>query len=402
MPVDNLGQANDVPQAATQSSGGARWFGIWPAVWLGTVLAGAIFGLLLGLLTFADEGFAAAIFGALFGAALGFLFAAVVATFIVPAVTIADRAIGLRRLRPILASLAGGMTGVLSALPVACDDLRIVPTVTPIITALFGAMGAWIAAMMWTKRTEGWASHTVASGICDVNTPIVNRIFRLGLLVAAIAFVSVVCIGVICAVHQAREASRRRHCENNLKQIALALHNYEISYGRLPPVYMTNQAGKRVPSWRVNVARLSHYNAELARQMDFNEPWNSPKNAKFLAGYSAGSSLHCPSSGKNSDSPLTDYVAVVGPNTLWPGETSRSLAKRPRAILVVEWPKSDIHWAEPRDVTVEEFLDWFRKKPRDVNSFHPHGLLYVDAQGNVGELPNDADPETVRKLLSGE
>ena len=68
---------------------------------------------------------------------------------------------------------------------------------------------------------------------------------------------------------------------------------------------------------------------------------------------------------------------------------------------MVEWPKSDIHWAEPRDVTVEEFLDWFRSKPGRWDSSHPGCILYVDAAGEVGEIPNDTDPETVRKLLIG-
>ena len=106
---------------------------------------------------------------------------------------------------------------------------------------------------------------------------------------------------------------------------------------------------------------------------------------------------------------------MVGPDTLWPGKTPGDLKKHPKAILVVEWPKSDIHWAEPRDITVEEFLDWFRTKSRPSRvlglvsaravrprRFHPGGLLYVDAEGNVGQLPSDTDPETVRKLLAGQ
>lgn len=133
--------------------------------------------------------------------------------------------------------------------------------------------------------------------------------------------------------------------------------------------------------------------------MDFSKPWNDPENAKFIE--CLGDTFSCPASGKGQESPLTDYVAVVGPETLWPGKEPGEF-KSGSAVLVVEWPRSDIHWAEPRDVTIEEFLDWFRSKPGRWDSSHSGCLLYVDADGKVGEIPYDADPATVRKLLAGE
>ena len=168
-------------------------------------------------------------------------------------------------------------------------------------------------------------------------------------------------------------------------------------------------------SWRVAAAKYYFYNLDFSKLMDEGQPWNSPKNTKFLADLHAGSFIHCPSSGKKPENPLTDYVVVVGPDTLWPGKEPGDLKKHPKGILVVEWPRSDIHWAEPRDITVEEFLDLFRNKPprrsfldwlfarpAEGYSLHPNCLLYVDAEGNVGELRMDTDPETVRKLLTGQ
>jgi hypothetical protein len=70
--------------------------------------------------------------------------------------------------------------------------------------------------------------------------------------------------------------------QHNLKQLALAMHEYQGTFGQLPPAVVYSKEGKPLYSWRVLLLPFLEQQ-NLYKQFKLDEPWDSENNKKLLA-----------------------------------------------------------------------------------------------------------------------
>ncbi len=112
-----------------------------------------------------------------------------------------------------------------------------------------------------------------------------KRGFTLIELLVVIAIIATLVAILLPAVQQAREAARRSSCKNNLKQIGLALHNYESTFTRLPPSMAINPSITSQSSWSVHGRILPYLEqGNFYDQIDLQKGWSDPENANTVSG----------------------------------------------------------------------------------------------------------------------
>jgi hypothetical protein len=198
---------------------------------------------------------------------------------------------------------------------------------------------------------------------------------------------------------------------NNLKQIALGLLWYEDAKGQFPPVTM-NQNGRAVHSWRTVILPYMEQRA-LHSQIALDQPWDSSINRGYTIDMHVGT-YECPAHG--GATATGHYLAVVGERTMWPPGRGRKIREvrdgTSNTVMVIEAPWVGGAWAEPRDFTFDEAVEYLTRKPATSQTPHeirrgffykPQPIVYAAfVDGHVSALPVPLPRDLAVALLTAD
>lgn len=215
------------------------------------------------------------------------------------------------------------------------------------------------------------------------------------------------------AVSAAREAARRMQCANNLKQIALGVHQFHDTHDGLPALYTQDTDGKPYHSWRVLILPYIEHEA-LYKQIRLDEPWDSEHNKQFHDKmppvYRCPSDPRSPVPGRAHYAAIKDGMLKPGPpsdpaefvepesKALLGGHLSDVSDGTSNTALVVETAPT-FCWMDPRaDVAFADFASGINSPGgKGAGSNHPGGCNIVFGDGACRFL---TDPAVLKAIAT--
>lgn len=187
------------------------------------------------------------------------------------------------------------------------------------------------------------------------------------------------------SILRVRAAAQRATSTNQMRQILLALLNYEATFERFPARFNQDADGKPLLSWRVHILPFIE-GEDLYSEFHLDEPWDSEHNLKLVE--------RMPPIYRHPKLELepghTVYVAPQGKDTTWISPTSD--AKNPPGLRLTDMvdgtsntatvleasADSAVIWTKPDDFSVDGDDLTDRMKP-----IWPAGIMLGFADGSV-------------------
>ncbi len=230
--------------------------------------------------------------------------------------------------------------------------------------------------------------------------------FTFARLLGVIVVLGVLIALLLPAIPSAREPARRMQCSNNMKQIMYAFYDYREEHGHFPPAYTVDAGGKPLHSWRVLILPYLEIETNgLYEKIRLDEPWDSEHNRQFHP--EAPLIFRCPSVTFHEVAPIPVpsgcyYSAIVGEEAAFFGsETKSSTEEERKETIFLAERRIPVNWMDPsREMTFETACKGVNVDAMGISSYHPEIAHVAFGDGSVGQLPNNIDGETLRKMLT--
>lgn len=191
-----------------------------------------------------------------------------------------------------------------------------------------------------------------------------------------------------------RQGVQRAQSQNNLKQIALAMHNYLDTYKAFPPAAIRGKDGKLLLSWRVAILPYIE-ELPLYQQFKLDEPWDSAHNKKLLEKMPK---IYAPVNGQTKEPHATYYQVFTGPGTAFEGPKGLPISEfqdgTSNTVLVVEAGVA-VPWSKPEDLTYRPKQDL----PK-LGGLFTDGFNAALADGSVRWIRRNFDVPTFRLFIT--
>jgi len=224
---------------------------------------------------------------------------------------------------------------------------------------------------------------------------------------------------VLPPLQAAREAAQRNLRLNNLKQMALAMFNFESTNGNFPAATaIVDKEGRPLLSWRVAVLPFLE-GQTLYNQFHFDEPWDSPHNLKLLpqmpAVYRDASHPELAAVGK------TTYVVPVHPQSAFPPSDGKAVEKTTKfagqdiclvpgtqlrditdgtsnTLMIVQVPPEQaVPWTKPADWEVDLAKVWQQLRG---NGRRQVLTAFCDGSARILDLDNEKYKQNLPKFIT--
>jgi prepilin-type processing-associated H-X9-DG protein len=195
------------------------------------------------------------------------------------------------------------------------------------------------------------------------------------------------------AATKAGTASARVQSQNNLKQIAIAMHNYHDSIGSFPPAAVCDRQGKPLLSWRVTILPYVEEQA-LYEQFHLDEPWDSEHNKKLIAQMPK---IYAHPEGGPREAGKTHYRVFVGGGAgfeLRKGVKITDITDGTSNTLMAVETAEGVPWTKPED------LPYDPRKVLPKFGLTGEGFNAAFFDGSVRFIQKGIKEQTLRQLIT--